>query len=167
MLHAFPRRAFRCFGSVAPLVPGGFSACTQHWKKAGRDPRQTCPTTSQDGKSRWVPKNLRQGGKDLTEGHPQKCTMTRTWRKAGNASGRANEGKSNQMRSDPPGTGPRNQVLDTHPALRAGHSFSSCKPSDCADWIPGPARRPRDGSSQTLPAPTLYSEEDARYGGFS
>ena len=90
-----------------------------------------------------------------------------TWRRAGDASGWANEGESNQMRSDTPGTGPRNQVPDTHPALRAGHSFSSRKPSDCADWIPGPARRSRDGSSQTLPAPTLYSEEDARYGGFS
>ena len=116
-------------------------------------PRQTCPTTSQDGKSRWAPKNLRKGAKDSPEGHPQKCAMTRTWRKAEDAWGWANEGKSNQMRSDPTETGPRNQVPDTRPALRAGHSFSSCKPSDCADWIPGPARRSRDGSSQPSPSP--------------
>ena len=86
-------------------------------------PRQTCPTTSQDGKSRWAPKNLRKGAKDSPEGHPQKCTMTRTWRKAEDAWGWANEGKSNQMRSDPTETGPRNQVPDTHPALRAGTRF--------------------------------------------
>ena len=86
-------------------------------------PRQTCPTTSQDGKSRWAPKNLRKGAKDLPEGHPQKCAMTRTWRKAEDAWGWANEGKSNQMRSDPTETGPRNQVPDTHPALRAGTRF--------------------------------------------